>query len=123
MPLTLNQFLLLVLTFVAVVIAVFLIRFLAQLRRAAEETEKTMVEIRSLIGSLSELEKVLRTRLEDAGEFLEASKRTVNQVSEATFFLTSRMIRPASQYWPVVIPLVKFFWKRLRKRKEKKDGR
>lgn len=123
MPLTLSEFLFLVLTFVAVVVAVFFIRFLAQLRRTAEESGKTMAEIRNLVVNLNELEKVVRQRLDDAGEFLEASKKTVGQVSEATFFLTSRVIRPASQYWPLVFPLVRFFWKKLRKRKEKRDGR
>jgi hypothetical protein len=122
MPLTLNQFLFLVLTFAAVVIAVFLVRFLAQLRRAAAEGEKTMVEVRKLVQNLNELDKIVKTRLTDLGEIMEASKKTAAQVSEATLFLTTRVIRPTSRYWPIVYPLVRFLWKKIRKRKERKDG-
>jgi hypothetical protein len=122
MPLTFNQFLFLVLTFAAVIIAIFLVRFLAQLRRAAVEGEKTMVEARKLIENLNELDKIVKTRLADLGEIMEASKKTAAQVSNATFFLTTRVIRPSSRYWPVVYPLVRFLWKKIRKRKEKSDG-
>src|SRR4030042_972794 len=63
MPLTLNQFLLLVLTFAAVVVAVYLVRFLAP-----------------------------------------------------------KGLRPSSRFLPVMLPLITFFWKQFRKRKEKKNG-
>jgi hypothetical protein len=119
MPLTLNQFLFLALTFAAVIIAVYVVRFLAQLRRAAVEGEKTMVEVRKLVENLNELDKVIKTRLTDLGEIMEASKKTAAQVSQATFFLTTRVIRPTSRYWFVVYPLVRFLWKKIRKRKEK----
>jgi hypothetical protein len=122
MPLTLNQFLFLVLTFAAVIIAVFLVRFLIQLRRTALEGEKTMVEVRKLVQNLDDLDKIVKTRLTDLGEIMEASKKTAAQVSQATFFLTTRVIRPTSRYWPVLFPLVRFLWKKFRKRKEKKDG-
>jgi len=122
MPLTLNQFLLLVLTFAAVVIAVFLVRFLAQLRRAAEEGEKTMVEVRKLVVNLNELDGMIKDRLVNLGELMEASKKTAVNLSEASFFLTTKVLRPNSKYWPVILPLASFFWKHLRKRKEKKHG-
>ena len=122
MPLTLNQFLLLVLTFAAVVVAVFLVRFLAQLRRAAEEGEKTMVEVRKLVENLNELDGIIKDRLVNLGEFMEASKKTAVNLSEASFFLTSRILRPSSKFWPVIFPLASFFWKHLRKRKEKRHG-
>jgi hypothetical protein len=122
MPLTLSQFLFLVLTFVAVIIAVYLVRFLAQLRRTAVEGEKTMVEVRKLVENLNELDKVVKTRLTDLGEIMEASKKTAVQVSEAAFFLTARILGPTSRYWPVVYPVVRFLWKKIRKRKEKSDG-
>jgi hypothetical protein len=122
MPLTLNQFLLLVLTFAAVVVAVFLVRFLAQLRGAAEEGEKTMVEVRKLVENLNELDGMIKDRLVSLGEFMEASKRTAVNLSEASFFLTTRFLWPSSRFWPVVFPLTSFFWKKFRKRKEKKHG-
>jgi hypothetical protein len=122
MPLTLNQFLLLVLTFAAVVVAVFLVRFLGQLRRAAEEGQKTMVEVRKLVENLNELDGMIKERLVNLGEFVEASKKTAVNLSEASFFLTTRILRPSSKFWPVVFPLASFFWKQFRKRKEKKHG-
>jgi len=122
MLLTLNQFLLLVLTLAAVVIAVFLVRFLAQLRRAAEEGEKTMVEVRKLVVNFNELDGMIKDRLVNLGEFMEASKRTAVNLSEASFFLTTKFLRPHSRFWPVIFPLASFFWKHLKKRKEKRHG-
>jgi hypothetical protein len=122
MPLTLNQFLFLVLTFAAVVVVVFLIRFLAQLRRAAVEGEKTMVEVRKLVENLNELDGLIKERLVGLGEFVEASKKTAVNISEASFLLTTKILRPSSKYWPVVLPLASYFWKKFRKRKEKKHG-
>jgi hypothetical protein len=122
MPLTLNQFLFLVLTFTAIVVAVFLVRFLAQLRRVTEEGEKTIVEVRKLIENLNGLEVMVKDRLVNFGEFMEASKKTAVNLSEASFFLTTRVLRPSSKFWPVMLPLASFFWKQFRKRKEKKNG-
>jgi hypothetical protein len=122
MPLTLNQFLLLVLTFAAVVVAVYLVRFLARLRGVAEEGEKTMVEVRKLVENLNELDGLIKDRLVNLEEFMEASKRTAVNLSEASFFLTTRILRPSSRFWPVMLPLASFFWKKFRKRKEKKHG-
>jgi len=122
MPLTLNQFLFLVLTFTAVVVAVYIIRFLSQLRRAAEEGEKTMVEVRKLIENLNALEGMVKERLVSLGEFVEASKKTAVNLSEASFFLTTRVLRPQSKFWPVVLPIASYFWRQFRKRKEKRHG-
>ena len=122
MSLTLNQFLLLVLTFAAVVVAVYLVRFLAQLRRVTEEGEKTMVEVRKLAENLNELDGMVKDRIVSLGELMEASKRTAVNLSEASFFLTTKVLRPSSRFWPVMLPLITFFWKQFRKRKEKKNG-
>lgn len=122
MPLTLNQFLLLVLTLAAVVVAVYLVLFLGRLRRAAQEGEKTLVEVRKLVENLNELDGVIKARLAGLGEFVEASKKTAVNLSEASFYLTTRILRRNSKFWPFVFPLASFFWKRFRKRKEKKHG-
>jgi len=122
MPLTLNQFLLLVLTLVAVVIAVYLVRVLAQLRRVTEEAEKTMVEVVGLVKNMNELNGLIKDRLVNLGEFMEASKRTAVNLSEASFFLTTKVLRPSSKFLPLMLPLASFFWKQFRKRKEKKHG-
>lgn len=122
MTLTLNQLLFIILTFAAVVAIVFLVMFLAQLRRTAAEGEKTLAGARKLIENLNELEKVVKERIEDVGQIMEASKKTVHNLSEASLFLAARILRPTTRYWPVIYPLFMFFWKRFRKRKEKKNG-
>lgn len=123
MPLTLNQFLLLVLTFTAVVVAVFLIRFLAQVRRTAVEGERAMVEVRRLAANLNELDGLIKERVIDLGEFVEASRRTVSYMAEALFLLTTRILRPGSRYWRLLFPIATFLWRRIKKRKEDKNGR
>jgi hypothetical protein len=122
MALNLNQVLFLILTVVAVVVAVFLVRFLIQLRRTAGEGEKTLAEMRRLAENLNELDLVVKAKVEDLGRLMEASKNTAVNLSQASMFLTTRLLRPAANYWPLVYPLLTFFWRRIKKRKEKKDG-
>jgi hypothetical protein len=81
-----------------------------------------MVEVRKLVENLNELDGIIKDRLINLGEFMEASKRTAVNLSEASFFLTTRILRPSSKFWPVIFPLASFFWKHLRKRKEKRHG-
>ncbi len=122
MTLTLNQFLFLVLTFAAVVVAIFLVLFLIQMRRTAAEGEKTLVELKKLVKNLDELNGVLKDKLGDLGQTIEASKKTLINLSEASLFLTARLLKPASRYWPFIFPLIQYFWKKRRKKKEEKNG-
>ncbi len=122
MALTFNQVLFLILTIAVVVVAVFLVRFLIQMKRTADEGAKTLVELRRLTESLNELDQVVKAKVEDLGQLVEASKNTALNLSEASMFVTTRLLRPAASYWPLAYPLLTFFWKRMRKRKEKKDG-
>jgi hypothetical protein len=119
MQLTLNQSLFLVLTFAAVVAVVFLVRFLVQLRSTAEEGERTLAEVRKLVENLNNLDGMIKDRLVSLGEFVEASKKTAVNVSEASFLLTTRILRPGSKYWSILLPVASYFWKKFRKRKEK----
>jgi hypothetical protein len=121
MPLTLNQFLLLVLTFAAVVVAVLLVRFLSQLRRTAAEGERTMVEVRKLVENLNELDGLVKERVVELGDFMDASRKTASNLAEATFFLTTRVLSPGSRYWRLLFPAGVFLWKKFKKRKEKKN--
>ena len=124
MALTLNQILFLILTIAAVVVAVFLVRFLVQLRRTAGEGEKTLAEMRRLAENLNELDLVVKAKVEDVGRLVEASKKTAANLSQASMFVTTRLLKPAASYWPLVYPLLMVLWKTARKRrKEKKDGR
>jgi hypothetical protein len=88
----------------------------------AVEGEKTMVEARRLAENLNELERVVKAKVEDVGKLVEASKSTALNLSEASVFLTTRLLRPTARYWPLVYPLMMLFWKKIRKRKEKKNG-
>jgi hypothetical protein len=124
MALTLNQLLFIILTFAGVVAVVFLVMFLAQYRRAVAEAEKTLAETRILVKNLNELDKVVKEKMEDMGQIMDASKKTLLNLSEASLFLTARVLRPASRYWPLIYPLFMLLLKgfRFRKRKEKKNG-
>lgn len=119
MPLTLNQFLFLVLTFIALIAGIFLVRLFVQLRRTAAEGEKTLTELRALIRNLSELDLIVKEKVEVLGKTLEASKKAALNLSEASFLITSKIIRPSSRYLPLLLPIARFVWRQLKKRKEK----
>ncbi|HOM94978.1 MAG TPA: DUF948 domain-containing protein [Candidatus Saccharicenans sp.] len=123
MLLTFNQTLFLILTVAAVVIAVFLVLFLIQLRRTVREAEKSFQELQVTLEKLKTIEDKLGQRLDETGKVIESAKKTVSGLSELSLFLTTRVVRPASRYWPVLFPLVRFGWQMIKKRKEKKNGR
>ncbi len=122
MPLTLGQVLGVVLSFAGVVAIVFLILFLNQLRKTAREGEKTLIKAQEAMDGLQAIEAKLNASLDSAGEVLAMSKKAVSGISEAAFFVTSKVIRPTARYWPFVFPLVRFGLQQWKKRKEKKDG-
>lgn len=119
--LTLNQTLFLVLTIAAVVVVVFLILFLIQIRRTALEGERTLAEVRELAVSLKEIERKINARIDDVGELLESSKQTAAGLAQASLFLTTKVVSPASRYWPLLYPLLRIGWKQLKKMKKRKE--
>ena len=123
MPLTLNQFLFLVITLAVVIIAVYLVRLLAQLRRTAAEGQKTLAELSVLAKNLNELDLLVKEKVEDLGKTLEASKKAAVNLSEASFLITSKIVRPSSKYLPLVLPIARFVWRQLKNRKEKQHGK
>jgi len=118
MELTLNQFLFFVITIAVVVAVTFLITLFLQLRRTAKEGEETLVEIRSLVKSLNQASQKAIDKIDDVDETLQTAKKTVVQLSEITGFLTSKIIKPSSKYWPIVLPLLRLGWRQWKKRKE-----
>ncbi len=122
MTLTLNQFLFLVLTIAAVVAVVFLVLFLNQLRRTAQEGQKTLLKAQDVMEGFKEIEAKLNTRLDDVGDVLGKSKKAVAGISEITFLLTTRIVRPSAKYWPILFPLLRYGWQQMKKRKEKYNG-
>ena len=122
MPLTLNQVLGIILTVAAVVAVTFLALFLNQVRRTAREGEKTLAKAQEMMDGLKEIEAKVNASLDNVGEVLATSKKAVTGLSEITFFLTSKVIRPSARYWPFLFPLVRLGLQQMKKRKEKKDG-
>jgi len=122
MTLTLNQVLAIILTVAGVVAVTFLVLFLNQLRRTAKEGEKALVKVQQTMDGLQVIEAKLNANLDNVGQVLAMSKKAVSGISEVTFFLTSKVIRPSSKYWPFLFPLLRLGLQALKKRKEKKDG-
>ena len=122
MTLTLNQVLGIILTVAAVVAVTFLALFLNQVRRTAREGEKTLAKAQEMMDGLKEIEAKVNASLDNVGEVLATSKKAVTGLSEITFFLTSKVIRPSAKYWPFLFPLVRLGLQQIKKRKEKKDG-
>jgi len=123
MPLTLNQFLFLVITLAFVIAIVCLVRLFAQLRRTAVEGEKTLAELRVLAKNLSELDLVVKEKVEDLGKTLDASKKAAVNISKASFLITSKIIRPSSKYLLLLLPVARFVLRQWKKRKEKSNGK
>ena len=121
MPLTLNQMLFLVLTLAGVIVAVYLVRLFAQLRRTAAEGEQALAAFRVLAKSLNELDILVKQRVEDLGSTLEASKKAAIGLSEASFLLTTKILSPSSKILPLALPIARFVIRNLKKKKEKKN--
>ena len=121
MPLTLNQFLWLVITIAVVVAVTFLVILLRQLRRTAHEAEKTLIEIKMLVEEARETSRSVQVKLEDVGELVQASKKTAVNVSEMAWFLTTKILRPRAKYWPFLFPLIRLGWRQAKKLKEEKN--
>ncbi len=118
MQLTLDQILLLVITIAVVVAVTFLVTLFLQLRKTAKEGEETLVEIRELVKTLNQTSQKAMDKIDDVDETLQTAKKTAVQLSEITWFLTSKIIKPSSKYWPVVWPLFRLGWRQWKKRKE-----
>lgn len=125
MLLTLNQVLLIILTLAAVVAATVLVMFLLQLRRTAREAEMALAKAQELMEGMKEIEAKLNANLDSVGEVLAGSKKALGGLSQLAFLSPRNMFKSSSKlakYWPLIIPLVRFGWQLMRKRKEKRDG-
>jgi len=121
MPLTLIQFLWLVITIAVVVAVTFLVGLLRQLRKTAREAEKTFIEVKMLVVEARETSRSVQSKLEDVGELVQASKKTVVSISEIAWFVTTKLLRPRSKYWPFLFPLMHLGWRQAKKFKEEKN--
>lgn len=123
MPLTLNQFIVLVLAVASAVAVTFITILIVQLRRTAKEAEKTLVEIRTLAQNLQTASERVRHKIDDMDDVLQATKKTAVSLSEIAWFAAAKVVRPSARYWPFLFPLLRFGWRQMKKRKEKKNGK
>jgi hypothetical protein len=123
MPLTLNQSLFLILTVTAIVVAVYLVRLFIQLRRTAAEGEQALAEFRELTKKLSELDLVVKQRVEELGTTLEASRRAATGLAQASYLLTTKALSPSSKVLFLALPVARFVMRYWQKRKENKNVR
>jgi len=123
MPLTLSQFLLLIITIAVVVAVTFLVTFLVQMRRTAREGEKTLIEFRDLVRNLKVTDQKVKVQIDNFGEMIQSSKKTATHLSEASWFVTKKILKPSSKYWPILLPILRYGWRLLKKRKEAKHGK
>lgn len=79
------------------------------------------MEIRELAKNLNETNRKVNQELDDVGEFIDASKKTAVNLSEAAFFVTTKIVKPGSKYMPFLFPLIRFGWRLLKKKKKKED--
>ncbi len=122
MLLTLNQVLAIILTVAAVVVATLLALFLVQLRRTAREGERTLVKAQEVMDGMKAIETRIDAGLDDLGQVLQTSKRAVSRLSDITLFLSTKVLRPSAKYWPLLLPLIRFGWQQMKKRKERRHG-
>jgi hypothetical protein len=123
MSLTLNQVLFIVLVLAAVVAVTVFVILALQLKKTAAEAEKTLAEYKELAKGLQLLDQTLKDKLDDLGQTLDAARKAAVQISGATFWLSEKLIRPASKWWPMLAPVMKFVWRKWKERKEERNVR
>lgn len=120
MPISFNQALFLVLTIAGVVVLVFLALFLAQLRRTAREAERTMVKANEMLEEVKVLERKIEAGVDDALVVLGNARKVTSVVSEAVLLLSTRVVKPAMKFGPIVFPLLQLGVRGLLGRRRKK---
>lgn len=123
MSLTLNQFLFLVITIAIAAAVSFFISFILQLQRTVKTGEETLRRINELVEALKEMEKKVSTRIDDVGKLVETTKKTAASISEVALFLSTKILKPSSKYLTFLLPLLRFGWQQMKKRKESNNGK
>jgi hypothetical protein len=119
MQITLSQALWLVLTVAGVVALAFLARLFSQLSRAAREAQQAIAEATVLLRNLQETERKASLAVEDLAGTVQAARKMTESASEIALFMTTKVIRPSSKWWPILFPLLRLGWRQFKKRKEK----
>jgi hypothetical protein len=111
---SLSVFLLAVLVAAAVVAVVFLVRLLIQLRATAEEAGKTLVEVRALAQSLSELDLEIKARIEETGETIGAFREAAGDVSKAALLAAWRFLPTPAKYLMLLFPAAQYIARQIK---------
>ena len=123
MTLTLNQMLLIILTVAAVVAVTFIVLFLAQLRKTAQEAQRTLIKAQEMMEDFKEIEAKLNANLEAVGEVVNQSKKALSGLSQMSSLVPPNALRSSAKYLPIIIPLLRFGWQLIKNRKEKHNGK
>ena len=121
MPLTLNQFLLLVLTLAAVILVTFLVGLLIQLRKTARKASSTIEEFGELAKRLNQTTAKVEGKLENVDTLIQTTRKAAEGLSEVAWFATTKLIRPSSKFWPYIFPFIKLGLRQVRQQKQKKE--
>jgi uncharacterized protein YoxC len=123
MPLTLNQFLFLVITIAIIVIATYLVIFLVQLRKTVKEGQDTLAEAKKLMRNVNETSQKINSKIDDMTPMVEASKQIAVSISKIALFLATKVLKPSSKYWPLVFPILRSGWRQIKKKKKQKEDK
>ncbi len=123
MPLTLNQFLFLVITIAIIVIATYLVIFLVQLRKTVKEGQDTLTEAKKLMRTVNETSQKVNSKIDDMTPMVEASKKIAVSISKIALFLTAKVLKPSSKSWPLVFPILRSGWRQIKKKKKQKEDK
>lgn len=123
MSLSLNEILLLVITIAVVGAVFFLIPVFIQIKKTMKEGEKSLEQIKELAQELKETSSKIHPAVENASEMVESAKKTVVNLSEITWLIATRIVRPSSRYWPFIFPFLRLGWRQIKKKGGKKNVR
>ncbi|MBN2207471.1 MAG: hypothetical protein JW742_08710 [Candidatus Aminicenantes bacterium] len=119
MQITLNQALGLLLTVAAVVALAFLAHLFFHLARTAKQAQAAMAEATALLRNLQETERKVNLAVEGMTGTMQAARQLTESASEIALFLTTKVVRPSSKWWPFLFPLLRLGFAQIKKRKEK----
>jgi len=123
MSLSLNEILLLIITIAVVVAVFFLIPVFIQIKRTMKEGEKSLEQIKELAQELKETSSKIHPTVENASELVESAKKTAVNLSEITWLIATRIVRPSSRYWPFIFPFLRLGWRQIKKKGGNKNVR
>jgi len=117
MSLSLNEILLLVITIAVVAAVFFLIPVFIQIKKTMKEGEKSLEQIKELAQELKDTSSKIHPAVENASEMVESAKKTAVNLSEITWLIATRIVRPSSRYWPFIFPFLRLGWRQIKKKK------